>query len=93
MDKPEGLSIQLGVRWDFRMKKMILISPHDVFPPKDGGERRIYLLTRELAKSYDVIFVGPYLENKKSVDIPINIVEVFPNKAKYKTFNIYLIKF
>ncbi len=71
---------------------MILISPHDVFPPKDGGERRIYLLTRELAKSYNVIFVGPFLENKKSVDIPINIVEVFPNKAKYKTFNVALIK-
>src|SRR4030065_917814 len=74
------------------MKKMILISPHDVFPPRDGGERRIYLLTRELAKSYNVIFVGPHLENKKSVDIPINIVEAFPNKAKYKTFNINLIK-
>lgn len=75
-----------------KKKKMILISPHDVFPPRDGGERRIYLLTRELAKSYNVIFVGPFLENKKSVDIPIDIVEVFPNKAKYKTFNIDLIK-
>ncbi len=72
------------------MKKMILISPHDVFPPRDGGERRIYLLTRELAKSYSVIFVGPYLANRKHVDIPLDIVEVFPNRAKYKTLNIGL---
>ena len=73
-----------------KKKKMILISPHDVFPPRDGGERRIYLLTRELVKSHSVIFLGPYLENSKHVDIPLDIVEVFPNKAKYKTLNIGL---
>jgi len=73
-------------------KTMILISPHDVFPPRDGGERRIYLLIKELVKSYNIIYVGPVLTNKNSVDLPIEIVEVFPNKAKYKTFNITLIK-
>lgn len=73
-------------------KRLILISPHDVFPPRDGGERRIYLLTRELAKSYHVIYVGPFLADKKSVDLPVDIVEVFPNKAICKTFNISLIK-
>ncbi len=71
-------------------KKLILISPHDVFPPRDGGERRVYLLTRELTKSRNVIFVGPYLENRKQVDIPLDVVEAFPNKAKYKTLNIGL---
>lgn len=73
-------------------KAMILISPHDVFPPKDGGDRRIYLLTKELAKTYDVTYVGPFLENRKSVDIPINVVEAFPNRAKYKIFNSNVIK-
>jgi len=73
-------------------KKLVLISPHDVFPPKDGGERRIYLITRELAREYHVVYVGPFLANRKAVDIPIDIVEVFPNRAIYKTLNLSLIR-
>lgn len=75
-----------------KKKKMMLISPHDVFPPRDGGERRIYLLMKELVKSHNIIYVGPFLSNKKCVDIPLDIIEVFPNEAKHKTFNLTFIK-
>lgn len=71
---------------------MIVVSPHDVFPPRDGGERRIYLLTRELARSYNIIYVGPFLANRKKVDIPLEVIEAFPNQARYKTINLSLVK-
>lgn len=88
----EFISVSQTMQGQLKKKKMMLISPHDVFPPRDGGERRIYLLMKELVKSYNIIYVGPFLSNKKCVDIPLDIIEVFPNKAKYKTFNLALIK-
>lgn len=84
--------MRIGVIKKSMRQNMILISPHDVFPPKDGADRRIYLLTKALTKTYDVTYVGPFLENRKSVDLPINVVEAFPNRAKYKTLNFNLIK-
>ena len=65
------------------MKKIIIISPHDVFPPSNGGERRIYLLIKELTEKNNITFLGPKLKNKTKIQ-KIEIIELFENKAKNK---------
>src|SRR3989344_9084603 len=73
------------------MKKILIISPHDVFPPKNGGERRIYLLAKELSKKNKIYFLCPFLEDKSKVNIKVNIIEVIKNKPKSKLLNFRLI--
>ena len=75
-----------------KMNKTIVISPHDIFPPKDGGERRIYLLLKEMLNDKEVELLSPIIENKEKMDLPITIHEVFENKAKKKLLNKDIIK-
>lgn len=74
------------------MKKLLIISPHDIFPPQNGGERRIYLLAKKLATTNKTYFVGPKLRNKNAIDFPIEVIEAFENKSKKKLLNFNLIK-
>jgi len=56
--------------------KVLLISPLDVFPPDDGGRRRIYSFVKGLAQRHEVAFVCPRIANRAAVDLALPIYEV-----------------
>ncbi len=73
------------------MKKILIISPYDIFPPKNGGERRIYLITKELSKNNNVTMIGP--KSKSKNDLNINYIELFEDNPKEKILNLNVIKY
>jgi polysaccharide biosynthesis protein PslH len=68
------------------VRKMLILSPHNPFLRSSGGENRIYLIMRELAKQNRVILFCP---TGKKENLPnIDVYQVFEDKAKNKLLNL-----
>jgi glycosyltransferase involved in cell wall biosynthesis len=59
------------------MKKIIYISPFNIYPSENGGSRYIYNYIRHLAKRNDVYYLG--LENQSQ----------FPKEYNIKQYNVF----
>ncbi|MCP4653771.1 MAG: glycosyltransferase family 4 protein [Candidatus Omnitrophica bacterium] len=70
------------------MKKLMIISPHNPFLRSNGGENRVYLITKELSKHNKIVLVCPAGKCGKE---SYKAYQPFEDKAKNKALNFKLL--
>ena len=58
------------------MKRVLFVSPLELFPPDTGGMRRTHDIIKFLMSRYDIVLACPRLARPDAVDLPIRIHEL-----------------
>lgn len=65
-------------------RRVLFVSPLDIFPPNTGGMRRTHDIIKSLLPRYDIALACPTLAQPSAVDLPIRLHELGrPGKAQF----------
>lgn len=65
-------------------RRLLVVSPLDIFPPNTGGMSRTYNLIKSLLPRYEIALACPTLSQPTAQDLPIRIHQlVQPGKAQF----------
>ena len=65
-------------------RRLLFVSPLDIFPPNTGGMSRSYNIIKSLLPRYDVVLACPTLSQPAAQDLPIRVHQVGrPGKAQF----------
>ena len=65
-------------------RRLLVVSPLDIFPPNTGGMRRTYNIIKSLLPRYDVALACPVLSQPEEQDLPIRVYQLTrPGKRQF----------